>query len=939
MLRSILCIAISSVLFSMEAQAAFPGQQFNLSPTSHQVVPVKIYQSTGVVANPSYVLSGKPTLFSGQGSSITLDFGQEVGGLVTLHFGGASTANESLGLAFSESTDYIGTSSDGSNSASGGGAGPTDGAIYASVGIDASSYTMPNNKLRGGFRYLTLFMNSGGVISLDGISLNFTPAPNMPDPSAYPNYFYSNDTLLNQLWYAGAYTVQTDTIAPDTGRVYPGNTGWDNSAVIAAGTSVLSDGAKRDRAVWPGDVGISAATAYVSTADTVSVQNVLQRMYDSQQSSGELPFAGPPINFYGSDTYHLWTLIGTANYYVYSGNLAWLQSIWAKYKLGIKFSLAKVNGAHGLMNVTGSNDWARGDQGGENIAANAMLYHALMTGSSLATAVGDTATAQSYLSAAATLKANINAALWDNTVGAYRDNPSSTLYPQDGNSLAVWFDVVSTPLNAGRVADYLKSNWNTYGSRTPEWNNNISPFAGSMELMAQAKALHDTDVLALIRREWGYMFNSPRGTKTFWEGYAADGSPSAYASWYTSYSHGWSTGPTSLLSFYTLGITPTASKGTQYSVIPHPGDLTHVEGQLQVDSGKLIKVSYDNPATGGFSMTVDTSSNTGSSGVIAVPRGGLNPAVSINGSTAWDGQSFVGSSGIASADADAYYVYFRGVQPGQRTLATAAAATWSSCSNENGLCSFAGNMAVRYGSGSSFVYGNFANGAACSNSTFGDPTPNVVKHCELSKSASLPPAYGIWHFCSAENQQCSFTGTHMVAFGANGLYLMARIASATPCTDAVFGDPVYGLVKQCYYADLPDNPGFETPAISNYAYAPAGSSWAYSQAGTNQGAGIEHTGGDFGAATAPDGVQAAFVQNSGSLQQSIPALAQGTYAVRFAAARRGGASFGPQSFDVLLNGSKAGSFYGQFHRLYHLEHGAVNDGAGRQHHPVCGHHQ
>lgn len=47
--------------------------------------------------------------------------------------------------------------------------------------------------------------------------------------------------------------------------------------------------------------------------------------------TGALPYSGPPLNFQGSDTYHAWTLIGTHNYYLYSGDIDWLQTVWANY--------------------------------------------------------------------------------------------------------------------------------------------------------------------------------------------------------------------------------------------------------------------------------------------------------------------------------------------------------------------------------------------------------------------------------------------------------------------------------------------------------------------------------------------------------------------------------------------------------------------------------
>lgn len=72
------------------------------------------------------------------------------------------------------------------------------------------------------------------------------------------------DELLNRIWYAGSYTNQLCTIAPDTGNalVHLGeinssvsdatNVTWYYNYTITEGRSALVDGAKRDRLVWAG---------------------------------------------------------------------------------------------------------------------------------------------------------------------------------------------------------------------------------------------------------------------------------------------------------------------------------------------------------------------------------------------------------------------------------------------------------------------------------------------------------------------------------------------------------------------------------------------------------------------------------------------------------------------------------------------------------------
>lgn len=802
----LLSTSSSSVVRAASAitAATTPGDAYNYSPSTRTLAPTAIYTTSGTVTNPTYLLSGQSTRLTGNNSYVTVDFGKEVAGIVTLTFAGSSDASQNVGLAFTESPNYVGTSSDASTNDG------KDGAIYAAVS-GAGSYTMPTDKLRGGFRYLTLFLSSSGWVDINGVSLNFTAEPAMSSPSAYLNYFYSSDPLLNQIWYAGAYTVQLATIASNQGRVWPDPSGggWENNATVGVGTEVLSDGAKRDRTVWPGDMGISSATEYVSTDDMLATKNSLTTLYQAQNTStGELPYSGPEYNFPDSDTYHMWTLIGTSNYYLYTADKTWLDSIWAQYQHGVSYIDAKVD-SNGLLNVTNSNDWARNDQGGENIEANAMLYEVLTTGATLAQVEGNSSLSSSYSTQAANLKTQINARLWDASKGAYKDNPNSSLYPQDGNSLAIWYNVVSSAAQATSIVNVLHGNWNTIGSQSPEWNNNISPFASSMELYARFAANDDANALDLMKREWGYMLTSNIGThSTFWEGMDSSGNVSPNGGSFTSLSHGWSTGPTGALTQYVLGVSPTSAAGKTYQVIPHAANLTHVEGTLTVASGQTLHASYTHSVDGSFSMSVDSSTNTGSTGVIAVPTFGKSRVVTINNVSVWNGSSFTGASGITSADSDANYIYFRGVQPGSYTFSYPATnstvqtlpGTWTQCAAENATCSFSGTMTVAFGASGKFKYTTATSSIACTNTAFGgDPILNTAKACYVEP---VPPSTNVWTQCAvenaAENTACSLEGTMTVAFGANGKFNYATLSDSTYCSPVAFGDPLYGTAKSCY---------------------------------------------------------------------------------------------------------------------------------------------
>lgn len=232
------------------ADTSFPGPwEANIfAPASRTVSPASILSNSGDFVSK---FPGNSQL-SGNGSILVFDFGIEVGGLVTLDY--STTGKGSIGLAFTESKNWIGEWSDSSN---GGFKGP-DGAIYSSFNTSGTySYTMPDLRLRGGFRYLTLFLVTNGTTSVNitDIKLEIGFQPTWSNLKAYQGYFHSSDELLNRIWYGGAYTLQTNAVPPNTGRQVPFVvTGWANNGTLGPGDTIIVDGAKRDRAVWPGNV-------------------------------------------------------------------------------------------------------------------------------------------------------------------------------------------------------------------------------------------------------------------------------------------------------------------------------------------------------------------------------------------------------------------------------------------------------------------------------------------------------------------------------------------------------------------------------------------------------------------------------------------------------------------------------------------------------------
>jgi hypothetical protein len=175
------------------------------------------------------------------------------------------------------------------------------------------------------------------------------------------------------------------------------------------------------------------------------------------------------------------------------------------------------------------------------------------------------------------------------------------------------------------VSQALKARWGVYGAPAPEAGSplTISPFISSFELEAHLVASDPQSALQLIRRQWGFMLNDPRMTNsTFIEGFSADGS--LHYAPYTndprvSHAHGWSTGPTSLLSFYVAGIHLTSAGGQTWKIAPQPGGLTELEAGFVTPLGSFSNAIKSSGGTSGTVTEMYFVTPDGTIGSVALP--------------------------------------------------------------------------------------------------------------------------------------------------------------------------------------------------------------------------------------------------------------------------------------------------------------------------------
>lgn len=433
---------------------------------------------------------------------------------------------------------------------------------------------------------------------------------------------------------------------------------------------IILDGAKRDRDVWEGDLNISGPTLYYSSNATAYMKGSLQLLGSYQYSSGfvqGVQSALNPLNTASlpgsvgpySASYSIYFVLNMADYYLYTGDLAFVKQEWPIVQKELTWSSQQVN-SQGLFvtNSSDGNDWHYydGSLNGTVTEFNLLYYQSLIDGATLATAAGNSSQAATYLQQAAALKIAINQNLFNPTTGLYKISDTNSAVAQDANAMAVLYGVAPANAVAGILSTTKKDLWTSAGplpfSAAANFKQYISPFISAYDVWARMQSNDTANALTLITTEWGEMVNSSQdGTGTAWENIASNGTP---VSSYTSLAHGWSTGATSALSKYVLGISPVSPGYQSWLVQPHPGSVAWSEGQAPTPYGTLsTRWGYD--ATGHFHLQVQTPAST--TGTIAVPVANSQKVqISVNGHIAWNNGTFQATSGMTGASASGGYV-------------------------------------------------------------------------------------------------------------------------------------------------------------------------------------------------------------------------------------------------------------------------------------------
>lgn len=402
---------------------------------------------------------------------------------------------------------------------------------------------------------------------------------------------------------------------------------------------VIMDGAKRDRVVWSGDLGVETPNVLYTTGADDYVRGSLQLLGSYQVADGETgtnvnptaPLATfPQSGSTYSTSYSMDEVDNIATYYLYTGDLAFVRAEWPVITRELAYNASLVDG-RGLL-VTNSDDgqdwdYYNGSHAGAVTYYNDIYFETLTDAALMADALGQPDQASSYRQEAASLRTAINRYLFDPSTGLYElSDQQPDAVAEDGNSLAVLFGVAPTGQDAAILAALAKTLPSTpYGSLAFTANaglqNGVTPFVTNDEVRAFFASGDTASALSLLQRLWGYMdAPGPDYTGADWELVGPNGAPGFGDE--TSLAHGWSSGATADLSSYVLGVRPTTAGFDIWSVDPHPGSLSWAEGNVPTPHGTIEVRWAQQPSSGRFALQVTAPGRTTGTLTVPVPRTG-----------------------------------------------------------------------------------------------------------------------------------------------------------------------------------------------------------------------------------------------------------------------------------------------------------------------------
>jgi len=406
--------------------------------------------------------------------------------------------------------------------------------------------TLPLSKA---FRYVNLQYDEG--ISIDSVSM-LQEYADLPDKGS----FSCSDTLINKIYETAKYTLHLST------------------------REFFVDGIKRDRWVWSGDAYQSYLMNYYLMNDNGTVKRTMYAL------RGKDPVTAH-INTIMDYTFY-WFL-GIYDYYLYSGDTAFLQQNYPRMQSLMEYCLNRRN-KDGLMEGMPGDwifiDWANGlSKQGEISFEQLLLCRSLETMALCAGIAKDNKGSANYGQLAVDLRRKLFGLYWSESKQALvhsrvdgRQTDNITRY---ANMFAIFFDYFSDAQKAAVKKSVLLND---------SIQQITTPYMRFYELEALCAMGEQPYVLKQMKDYWGGMLKA--GATSFWEEYDPTKNGAEHYAMYgrpfgKSLCHAWGASPLYLLGKYYMGIRPTAAGYAGYLVEPNLGGLQWMQGKVPTPTGAI----------------------------------------------------------------------------------------------------------------------------------------------------------------------------------------------------------------------------------------------------------------------------------------------------------------------------------------------------------------
>lgn len=380
----------------------------------------------------------------------------------------------------------------------------------------------------------------------------------------YLGSFRSSDPRLDSIWMTGAYTTHLNM------------------------QNYLWDGIKRDRLVWMGDAHPELRTILSVFGDNEVLRKTLDQARDQTPLPGWMN---------GMCAYTLWWMLIHRDYYMYTGDKAYLaeQKTYLDRLLPLLTGVVDEQGREHLVGGGRFLDWPTSrDTLAVDAGLHALLLMALEAGAQMTDVLDDAALSAQCRAAADRMR---------QVVPDYTTSKQSAALI--GMAGIIPAEKANEVLREGGVEKF-------------------STFYGYYMLEAKALAGDYADAMENISRYWGAMLDL--GATTFWEDFDIRWMENAarideivpsgkvdvhrtygdfcYKGLRHSFCHGWASGPTPWLTEHVLGVSIVEPGCRVMRVRPHLGELAWAEGTVPTPYG-VLKVRHERQADGTVKSTID----------------------------------------------------------------------------------------------------------------------------------------------------------------------------------------------------------------------------------------------------------------------------------------------------------------------------------------------